>query len=1291
VTSGSWRFAIDTGGTFTDCVAVDPFGAVRRAKVLSSSALRGRVREVDPSRRRVRVDAPWLACDDLVRGGTWRLLGARAGAPVRVRSLRAADGMIELDGAVPDEAAPGSAFEVRMDEPAPILAARVASATAAGCPLPAAEVRLATTRGTNALLERAGAATALFVTEGFGDLLAIGDQRRPDLFALRIERPPPLPEAVVEVPERLAAGGAVVRPLDEGAVAREAARLRGAGVTSAAVALMHAAVNPAHEEAVAAMLERAGFARVSVSSRLAPSAGLLVRAQTAVVDAYLGPVVASYVREVEAATPAARALIMTSAGGLVPAGAYRACDSLLSGPAGGVAGAAAAGARAGFTRLISFDMGGTSTDVARFDGDFEYVFEHAVGDVRLAAPALAVETVAAGGGSICDVVRGELRIGPRSAGADPGPACYGRGTELTITDADLLLGRLDPSRFEIPIDVARAEAAAQRLADAVAAQRGERPDRDELLLGLVAFADARMASAIEAVSVRRGYDPADHALVAFGGAGGQHACAVAERLGIAAVVMPPDASLLSAHGVRAAAIERFAERRVLARLDDVRDALPEILAQLAAEARVELVAAGAAAAGVAVRRRIVAARLEGQDAALQIEVEAPGRGSAEGDGSSAVREAFRRRYRATYGHDPPDKPIEIESVRVVASAGAAVMGSPAAPPPFAARAESTARVRCADGWRDAQAFDRGGLGPGATFDGPAIVFDRHSAYLLPPAWRASVAVDGAIVARRNAAVPVARGRADATVRVVQEELVAHRLASIATEMGQQLERTAFSTSVKERLDFSCAILGADGTLAVNAPHVPVHLGALGECVRAVRARIAMEEGDVVVTNHPAFGGSHLPDVTLIAPVFAAVPGRGRLVAYVAARAHHAEIGGRSPGSMPPAARTLVEEGVVIPPMHLVRGGRSDMGAVERLLAAAPFPSRAIRDNRADLLAQLAAVERGRAAMIALAAQLGPDALAEHIEALAQRAERGVVAALTALAPGGPHEFEEAHALDDGSPLRVRVRVGGGRATFDFTGSAPVHPGNLNATPAIVRAAVIYVLRILAGSDLPLNEGALRPVEIVVPEGMLNPAFGDDPACAPAVAAGNVETSQRLVNLLLAALRLAACSQGTMNNVLFGAAGFTSYETVAGGAGAGPGYGGASAVHTHMTNTRITDAEVLERRFPVRLERFAIRRGSGGAGRWCGGDGVVRAYRFLAPMELSLVTQHRTEGPCGAEGGGRGRPGRQVLEQADGTSEILAPIDGRTVRAGDRLILETPGGGGWGPVEGRWRSLSPAER
>ena len=1249
-----WRIRIDTGGTFTDGVAFPPRGGLRRIKILSHSALRGRI-EFAVDARRLKVIAAWSARPEALGNLRFRLLSVPVpnGEEPRLRTFDDTQGIVALDRDIAPPAA-GAAFELRSDETAPRFAARLLTDTPAGAELPPLRLRLATTLGTNAVLERRGAATALFITRGFADLLLIGTQQRPELFRPDLRRPAPLYTRVYEIDGRLDARGYELEPQDLDALRELARAALDVGMRSAAVALLHSHRRPHIERRIADELRECGFTHVSCSAELAPRIKLLQRAQTAVVDAYVGPVVDEHMKRTARGLAPGALLVMTSAGGLLDAQRFAAKDSLLSGPAGGVVGAAAAARRLGLERVLTFDMGGTSTDVARVDGDFEYRYTHSVGDADLMAPALAIETVAAGGGSECWLDGSRLRVGPRSAGAEPGPACYGAGGPLTLTDVNLLLGRIDPARFEIPVDAAPARRRFDELLAALVAAGGARPDERVVLQGLVDIADETMADAIRRVSVRRGFDPADYALVAFGGAGGQHACGVARRLGVSSVLLPPDGALLSAMGLHEAVVERIVERQVLEPLDACMNDLAERFVPLEVEARTEVAAAGVAARHVTLRRRLLQVRFAGQEAALEIAWK-PG---------LDVAAAFVERHRALFGHAPERRSVELESIRVVAAAASA--------PPAAALDEPVPRRASESGHgREFPFYERSALAPGDWLGGPALVAERHSTTWVEAGWTARVAADGALRLEREARIESdADGERPEAIHL---ELFTQRFTHLVREMGERMERTAVSTNVKERLDFSCALLDPAGELVVNAPHIPVHLGALGLCVRSVAGTLALGPGDVAVTNHPAFGGSHLPDVTTITPVFADDGGSVRL-GWVASRAHHAEIGGSRPGSMPPRATRLVEEGVVLEPQFVVRGGEPCWDDLRRKLLDAAYPSRAVDDNLADLRAAVAANHAGAAALRALAAAHGAETVLRYMERVQSYACDRLRAAWARIGEG-VHSAEE--RLDDGSVLRVRIELRAGLARFDFSGSADVHPGNLNATPAIVRSAVIYVLRLIVPEPLPLNEGLLRDVTIVLPSGLLNPHFPDDPALSPAVVGGNVETSQRLVDTLLKALGLYACSQGTMNNVIFGNKQYGYYETLGGGCGAGPDFDGPDATHSHMTNTRITDVEVLEHRYPVRVLRFALRRGSGGGGHRSGGDGLLREIEFLEAAELSVLTQHRIVAPYGLRGGRPGERGRQHVLRADGTTIELGPIDGCAVGPGDRFVIETPGGGGHG--------------
>ena len=1269
-TNTSWRVWIDTGGTFTDCVAVDPDGVVHRAKALSAGALRGRI-ATSKSETHFVIDASWAAQAPIFVGATVQNANAPCCEPRTIIDATDA-GVITLIRTASWSA--GDIVEVRTHEPAPILVARLATRTPVGTPLPPMELRLATTRGTNALLEHKTARVAFFVTQGFGDVLQIGDQRRPDPFALCIHKPAPLHEMVIEVPGRLDAQGAEAAPLDIDAALLGARAALAAGCEAAAVALMHSWLNPQHEDRIALALREAGFAHVSVSHVLAPRIKHLVRSQTAVVNAALAPIFTTYLDAIRASAPKAHLCVMTSAGGLKRAESFHPVEGLLSGPAGGVVGAAEAARRAGLVRVLTFDMGGTSTDVAKVDGAPERAIEHAVGDVRVFSSAAAIETVAAGGGSICAMRGGAPVVGPESAGAQPGPACYGAGGPLTITDVNLLLGRLDPSRFETPIDADAATTRAGELCANTGAAHGS-AECDALLEGYLDIANQRMAEAIRKISVRKGDDPATFALVAFGGAGPQHACDIAALLGIETVHIPHDASLLSAAGLGAAKLEAIVTKQTLLQLATSadEDALAQALSHVEHEAQTRLAEEASSQIELPALERLIRMRYSGQEHALQVRVES----------ASEARDSFLRQYEMVFGSVPVGRNVEVESISVIATQDATVgdsscrneIGRISRACAGARRQPLMQKMRLRGEWAQAPVIDWESVEQGASIDGPALISQQRTCVVVPPDWSASVDAHGACTLRGRKRAQKAAG-VPHTSGVVQRELIINKLVSVAEEMGETLGRTAVSVNVKERLDFSCALLNEDATLVASAPHIPVHLGALGFCARAVHDVLTPQPGDVFLTNHPGYGGSHLPDMTVVAPVFDDAD--NALIGWSASRAHHAEVGGVKPGSMSPVARSLEEEGVIIAPMRLFDRGQARWDVLETLLYSGPFPTRAPEDNLADIRAAVAAARQASASLRQVCREVGADYMSQAMRMLLARTEvktRGAICAL------GFDERIAEDALDDGAPIHVRVAPRrNGSIIIDFTGSAAQRADPFNAPLAVVRSAVAYVMRLLLGEPTPLNEGLLAPVELQVPAGsMLNPCFDARASHCPSVAGGNVETSQRVVDVLLQAFGLAANSQGTMNNIAFGGKGFSVYETLGGGAGATPDCNGASGVHVHMSNTAITDVEALEIRAPVRIEQFALRPDSGGRGTHRGGDGLIRHYRFLSRASVSLLTQRRTSPARGMSGGGSGLCGEQRALRIGGVTETLGAVAAIDMDAGDCLIVTTPGGGAYGPA------------
>jgi 5-oxoprolinase (ATP-hydrolysing) len=1243
-----WQFWIDRGGTFTDIVARQPDGALTTAKLLS--------------------DNPEQYADAAVEG-IRRLLGL----------------------------APGELITPAQVE----------------C------VKMGTTVATNALLERKGERTVLVTTRGFRDALRIATQARPKLFERHIVLPELLYERVIEADERLDARGEVVRELDLEALRAPLSQAREAGVQACAVVFMHAFRNGAHESRVAALARALGFAQVSVSHEVSPLMKLVPRGDTTVVDAYLSPILRRYVDQVAREMPGVRLYFMQSSGGLTEARRFQGKDAILSGPAGGIVGMVRTAVAAGHERIIGFDMGGTSTDVSHFSGgprgEFERAFETQVAGVRMRAPMMSIHTVAAGGGSIISFDGARLRVGPESAGANPGPACYRRGGPLAVTDANVMLGRISPAHFphvfgpraDQALDAQVVRARFTELAARMQATTGRALAPEQVAEGALAIAVSHMANAIKRISVARGHDVTGYTLQCFGGAGGQHACAVADALGMTRVFVHPFAGVLSAYGMGLADQIAMRESSLEQPLDAGGLAAARVkLAELAAAARAEVLGQGVPEARVRLHRRLHV-RYAGTDTALLLplpELEDP---EAPEAALAAARAEFEAGYRRRFSFLMTDRALVIEAVSVEAVGQGEGAGGEAVAPTRAATGAAAgnqpaavkATVRmytvpagepdpsgpAASGWRDAALVEREHLRPGDTVDGPAVVTERNATTVIEPGWRLHATGEGALELRR--VLPRASARAIGTdADPVMLEVFNHLFMNIAEQMGLRLQNTAHSVNIKERLDFSCALFDPAGQLIANAPHMPVHLGSMSESIRTVIARNpAMRPGDVYVLNDPYHGGTHLPDVTVVTPVYLDVALAGAAAAerpsfYVASRGHHADIGGITPGSMPPFSTRIDEEGVLIDNLLLVRDGEMFEPALRALLSAGPWPARNPDQTIADLRAQIAANEKGAQELRAMVGQFGLAtvlAYMGHVQDNAEESVRRVIARL--------HEQRSAHGrgafelpLDNCAVIRVVVDIDGAnrRARIDFAGTSAQLPSNFNAPKAVTMAAVLYVFRTLVDDDIPLNAGCLKPLEVLVPDGcMLNPA---PPA---AVVAGNVETSTCVTNALYGALGVMASAQCTMNNFTFGNARHQYYETISGGSGAGPGFDGTSVVQTHMTNSRLTDPEVLEFRFPVRLESYEIRTGSGGAGRWRGGDGGVRRLRFLEPMTAAILSNGREHGAFGMAGGASGATGRNRVERADGRIEALGHIGSVEMDPGDIFVVETPGGGGFGQAAG----------
>ena len=1183
------------------------------------------------------------------RGGTFTDIVARAGDG----SLTTLKLLSQNPEAYPDAALHGIRSVLGVPPDAQIPSDRIAT------------VKMGTTVATNALLERKGERTLLVTTRGFRDALEIGYQARPRLFDLNIVKPELLYERVVEVGERVLVDGSIDVPLDLAGVARDLEAARRAGFNALAIVFMHAWKFPENERTVADIARRIGFSQVSASHRVSPLMKLVGRGDTTVVDAYLSPILARYVDRVAAeigvGETGTRLLFMQSSGGLADAAEFHGKDAILSGPAGGVVGAVETSRRAGFGRIIGFDMGGTSTDVSHFDGAFERSFDTAIAGVRMRAPMMKIHTVAAGGGSLLVFDGARYRVGPHSAGADPGPKCYRRDGPLTVTDANVMAGKVRPEFFPAifgpsasqPLDGDAVRRAFAELAQDI----GDGRAPEAVAEGFLMIAVENMARAIKKISIEQGRDVTRYALACFGGAGGQHACLVADALAMTTIVLHPLAGVLSAYGMGLADIRANTQRAVARPLDAGIEAdLAGLARELEAANLAELARDLADASPLTSARAHV--RYQGSDTALAVDL-----GNAD-----SMRLDFEAAHRARFGFVFAGKPMVVEALEVET----AVAGETPAEPriaPATAPAEAVATVRLFSGnaWHEALVFERASLQSGHVVTGPALVVEPHGTVVVEPEWQGEMTSHGLLVLTRSR--PKRRATALGTdADPVMLEIFNNLFMSIAEQMGVTLENTAYSVNIKERLDFSCALFDRDGNLIANAPHMPVHLGSMDRSVSAILAQNPdMAPGDVFMLNAPYNGGTHLPDITVVTPVFS--DDGADLLFFTASRGHHADIGGTAPGSMSPLATSVEQEGVLIDNFRLVERGRPREAELEALLTADPYPARNPTQNMADLRAQIAANEKGVAELRRMVADFGLDVVRAYMGHVQDNAAESVARVIERL-----HDCSFALEMDQGTVIRVAITVDreARRARVDFTGTSAQVGTNFNAPAPVTRAAVLYVFRCLVADEIPMNAGCLRPVEIVIPEGsMLAPAY---PA---AVVAGNVETSQAVTNCLFGALGAVAAAQGTMNNLTFGNNRHQYYETICGGAGAGPDFDGASAVHTHMTNSRLTDPEVLEFRYPVVVEDFHVNRGSGGGGRHRGGDGTVRTIRFLERMDCAILSGHRVVPPFGLAGGQPGIRGRNSVRRRDGRVELLEGCDQTALNPGDAITIQTPSGGGYG--------------
>ncbi|MSP95757.1 MAG: 5-oxoprolinase [Betaproteobacteria bacterium] len=1144
----------------------------------------------------------------------------------------------------------------------------------AGAAIPVGQievVKMGTTVATNALLERKGERTVLFITRGFRDALSIAYQNRPRIFDRHIVLPEMLYAEVVEVAERIAARGEVLVPLDLEKTRADLAAAYARGLRSIAIVFMHGYRYTQHEASVAGLAQAAGFTQISVSHRVSPLMKLIGRGDTTVVDAYLSPILRRYVERVAGELAGVRVMFMQSNGGLTDARRFQGKDSILSGPAGGIVGAVRTSLSAGFERIIGFDMGGTSTDVSHYAGEFERALETRVAGVRMRAPMMSIHTVAAGGGSILHFDGARYRVGPDSAGASPGPASYRRGGPLAVTDANIMLGKIQTQFFppvfgpggDEPLDAVLVRGKFAALAQAIRVATGDARTPEEVAEGFVNIAVGNMANAIKHISVQRGHDVTGYTLCCFGGAAGQHACLVADALAMTRVFIHPFAGVLSAYGMGLADQTAMREKAIEARLEEASHGfLEDALEQLAREAANELRGQGVEDARIRVVRR-VHLKYEGTDSALVVQM----------DTLEEMVTRFEDAYRQQYSFLMPGKTLIVELVSAEAiGASDTVAEAGAVPARVAAVAADRVRMFTGGRWRETPVYRREELGPGTRVDGPAIVAEANATTVIEPGWCAAVTPANHLVLERVVARET-RMAVGTQADPVMLEIFNNLFMSIAEQMGSRLQNTAYSVNIKERLDFSCALFDAEGNLIANAPHMPVHLGSMGESIKTVIRQNAgrMQRGDVFALNAPYNGGTHLPDVTVITPVWNE-SGDGILF-YVGSRGHHADIGGITPGSMPPDSKTVEEEGVLIDNFLLVERGRFREKETIALLTSGSYPVRNVVQNLADLQAQIAANEKGVQELRRMVEHFGLDVVRAYMLHVQNNAEESVRRVIGVLRDG-----KFAFPLDNGALIRVKISIGADRrsATIDFSGTTPQLANNFNAPSAVCMAAVLYVFRTLVDDDIPLNAGCLKPLQVIIPQGcMLNPRY---PA---AVVAGNVETSQCITDALYGALGVMAASQGTMNNFTFGNARYQYYETVAGGSGAGPGFDGADVVQTHMTNSRLTDPEVLEWRFPVLLESFAVKSDSGGRGRWRGGNGGVRRVRFLEAMTAAILSGHRLVRPHGMAGGESGLAGRNWVERAGvkGAARViveLGPSDRIEMYPGDVFVIESPGGGGY---------------
>ena len=1263
----SWEFWIDVGGTFTDCIGRAPDSSIHSVKILSSGIIKSTVNKSNDNNTVIdksKIGNP----SNFYKDYSFNLL-CEKGKVIEnnyIKDFDSEQGMFTLRSPLQTKSLPGKSYELASGEEAPIMGMRWIMNLTLWKDIGCVNVRLGSTKGTNALLERKGADVAFITTGGFADILEIGTQARPSLFSLKITKHKLLYKKVIEIKERIDAKGRVIIALNKENTHEKLENLFEKGIRSIAICFVNSIWNPQHEEAVAQIAKQIGFENISISTELTPTIKILNRGDTTVVDAYLSPIIRNYVGNLKDKISKGSLKLMTSAGGLVKADKMVGKDSIFSGPAGGVVGFANVAKEEGFKRSIGFDMGGTSTDVSRFDGTYEYIYETEKAGIRIVAPMLAIETVAAGGGSICSFDGQRLLVGPESAGADPGPACYGKGGPLTLTDINLYNGKINDSYFPFSLNTNIVVKYLNKIKKEIKRKTNKYISIEKIAEGFTKVANIKMAGAIKKISYSRGYNPGEYVLVAFGGAGAQHACEIARMLNIRKILLHPLAGILSAYGMGVADTRLFSEKTILKpffKKDAVKN-LEDDFYKIEKKLFKELLKENFKRENICSPIRMLDLRYKGEESVITV---------SEPDDLNYIT-AFEKLHRQLYGHIHTGRELEIVNIRVE------LVGSVSKLKP--SKKEASQRRPNEDSFTKAKfqtkefktpVFIRENLYPGDMIEGPAIVVEKYSTIVIDPGWSATMTEKFSLLLNDKTTLPKA-------VSVSKErdpinlELFNNIFTQIATQMGIVHQRIALSVNVKERLDFSCAVLDSKGNLVVNAPHIPVHLGAMSETIKGLlKSGKDLKPGDVYLTNDPELGGSHLPDLTVMTPVFNK---KGEeLLFFTATRAHHAEIGGLKPGSMYAFAKNLAEEGVIFRNMKIVIKNEFLEDELRKRFTECAYPSRNTSENLLDIKAAIAANHLGEKELLKIIDYYSLPVVRSYMKHIRDAAEEKVKSVILNL-KNGMYYFED--SLDDGSPICIKINVVDDKMIVDFSGSSGINPNSLNANKTVVHSAIMYCMRCLIDEDIPLNSGILAPVEIIIPEGMLNPPSDSDPTKRAAIAAGNVELSQRIVDVFFGALDVVAASQGTMNNFVFGDETFGYYETICGGTGAGRNFDGTSAVHSHMTNTRITDVEVMERRYPIIVRKFQIRKNSRGEGKYSGGNGVIREIEFLKPFEVSLITQRRLKSPFGLEGGMNAKPGANILiRKGKNKKEALQPLAQIKVKEGDRLRIYTPGGGGYG--------------